>query len=405
MATGDNGHGGRWLCGGVMATGGAMAAGSDSPLPSPRSSEAAASRGGKMSHEKSFLVTGEGFPGQQPTAPPAYAQPPYPAAPYPQPQFAPAPYNQPGFPQGPGPYPPAGPYPPVGPYPPGPYPPAGPYPQGPYAQPPYAQPQPMVPGDQDCKYGGSGGRGAPSGGGGPSPWPKRGLPPAVGNAGVLTAALGGGHRREGPVSPALAPFWLGGGRSGCGRGGGIWLVAQLRVPERGCGDPQGGGPAPRAPRDEPSPGGAPGCLCPPEEGAGRGPGRGGHTARGCRHAGRTGVKPGFGGHRAPLPPPPPGPWGPPPAPSAPSLLFPRRRQPEPGPTAGRGDLASRSSESVSGRPGGQGQAGPRTGTRGGAAVQAAPPLSPSPLHPSPPPLSPRSPPAQHLPRGRAPLLL
>ncbi|XP_072707833.1 protein lifeguard 1 isoform X2 [Ciconia boyciana] len=108
-----------------------------------------------MSHEKSFLVTGEGFPGQQPTAPPAYAQPPYPAAPYPQPQFAPAPYSQPGFPQGPGPYPAAGPYPPAGPYPaagpypPGPYPPAGPYPQGPYAQPPYAQPQPMVPGDQD----------------------------------------------------------------------------------------------------------------------------------------------------------------------------------------------------------------------------------------------------------------
>ncbi|XP_032627341.1 protein lifeguard 1 isoform X1 [Chelonoidis abingdonii] len=111
-----------------------------------------------MSHEKSFLVSGDGFPspspafpGQQPTAPPAYAQPPYPAAPYPQPQFQPGPYNQPGFPQGPypqgpGPYPPApyaqGPYPSAGAYP------QGPYPSGPYMQPPYAQPQPIVSEDQ-----------------------------------------------------------------------------------------------------------------------------------------------------------------------------------------------------------------------------------------------------------------
>ncbi|XP_059579593.1 protein lifeguard 1 [Alligator mississippiensis] len=101
-----------------------------------------------MSHEKSFLVSGEGYPGQQPPAPPGYAQPPYPAAPYPQPQFAPAPYPQPGFVPAPGPYPPTGPY-AQGPYPQGPYPPPGPYPQGPYAQPPYGQPQPIVPGDQD----------------------------------------------------------------------------------------------------------------------------------------------------------------------------------------------------------------------------------------------------------------
>ncbi|XP_067146151.1 protein lifeguard 1 isoform X2 [Apteryx mantelli] len=102
-----------------------------------------------MSHEKSFLVTGDGLAGPQPPAPPAYAQPPYPTAPYAQPQFAPAPYGQPAFPQAPAPYPAAGPYPPPMPYPQGPYPPPGPYPQGPYAQPPYAQPQPMVPGDQD----------------------------------------------------------------------------------------------------------------------------------------------------------------------------------------------------------------------------------------------------------------
>ncbi|RMC22991.1 hypothetical protein DUI87_00001 [Hirundo rustica rustica] len=67
-----------------------------------------------MSHEKSFLVTSDGFGGQQPAppGPPAYPQPPYPVAPYPQPQFAPAPYPQPGFAPGPGPYPAAGPYPP-----------------------------------------------------------------------------------------------------------------------------------------------------------------------------------------------------------------------------------------------------------------------------------------------------
>ncbi|XP_067146149.1 protein lifeguard 1 isoform X1 [Apteryx mantelli] len=104
-----------------------------------------------MSHEKSFLVTGDGLAGPQPPAPPAYAQPPYPTAPYAQPQFAPAPYGQPAFPQAPAPYPAAGPYPPPMPYPQGPYPPPGPYPQGPYAQPPYAQPQPMVPGDQDWR--------------------------------------------------------------------------------------------------------------------------------------------------------------------------------------------------------------------------------------------------------------
>ncbi|XP_074841645.1 protein lifeguard 1 isoform X2 [Carettochelys insculpta] len=74
-----------------------------------------------MSHEKSFLVSGDGvppqtpaFPGQQPPAPPAYTQPPYPAMPYAQPQFQPGPYNQPAFSQGP--YPPA----------------PGPYAQGPY---------------------------------------------------------------------------------------------------------------------------------------------------------------------------------------------------------------------------------------------------------------------------------
>ncbi|XP_042319613.1 protein lifeguard 1 [Sceloporus undulatus] len=101
-----------------------------------------------MSHEKSFLVSGEPFPGQQPPAPPGYAQPPYPPAPYPQPPFQPVAYGQPGYPQGPypqGPYPAAGPY-PQGPYPQGPYP-QGPYPQGPYPQGPYAQPHPGVPQD------------------------------------------------------------------------------------------------------------------------------------------------------------------------------------------------------------------------------------------------------------------
>ncbi|KAF7234704.1 Protein lifeguard 1 [Varanus komodoensis] len=106
-----------------------------------------------MLHEKSFLVSGDPFPGQQPPAPPGYAQPPYPTAPYPQPPPQPA-YGQPGYPQGPypqGPYPPPvsypqGPY-PQGPYPQGPYPPA-PYPQGPHPPDPYAQPHPGVPMDQ-----------------------------------------------------------------------------------------------------------------------------------------------------------------------------------------------------------------------------------------------------------------
>ncbi|XP_060098883.1 protein lifeguard 1-like isoform X2 [Heteronotia binoei] len=113
-----------------------------------------------MSHEKSFLVSGEPFPGQQPPpVPPGYVQPPYPTAPYPQP-FQPTAYGQPGYPptgpypQGPyptqGPYPqgpyPQGPYPTQGPYPQGPYP-QGPYPQGPYPQGPYAQP--IAPEDQD----------------------------------------------------------------------------------------------------------------------------------------------------------------------------------------------------------------------------------------------------------------
>ncbi|XP_048338597.1 protein lifeguard 1 isoform X1 [Sphaerodactylus townsendi] len=117
-----------------------------------------------MSHEKSFLVSGDPFPGQQPPVPPGYAQPPYPTAPYPQPQFSPAAYGQPGYPaagpypQGPypaaGPYP-QGPYPAAGPYPQGPYPaagpyPQGPYPQGPYPQGPYTQPQPVGPEDQGC---------------------------------------------------------------------------------------------------------------------------------------------------------------------------------------------------------------------------------------------------------------
>nr|XP_008121472.1 PREDICTED: protein lifeguard 1 [Anolis carolinensis] len=109
-----------------------------------------------MSHEKSFLVSGEPYPGQQPPAPPGYAQPPYPppapyptAGPYPQPAV----YGQPGYPQGP--YPPQAGYPQQGPYPqPGPYPqqgpyPQGPYPQGPYPQGPYPQQHPGVPMDQD----------------------------------------------------------------------------------------------------------------------------------------------------------------------------------------------------------------------------------------------------------------
>ncbi|XP_061463218.1 protein lifeguard 1 isoform X2 [Rhineura floridana] len=105
-----------------------------------------------MSHEKSFLVSGDPFPGQQPPVPPGYAQPPYPVAPYPQPQFQPGVYGQPGYPQGPyptsGPYPTTAPYPTSAPYPQGPYPQA-PYPQGPYPQGPYAQPHPGVPVDPD----------------------------------------------------------------------------------------------------------------------------------------------------------------------------------------------------------------------------------------------------------------
>ncbi|XP_061463217.1 protein lifeguard 1 isoform X1 [Rhineura floridana] len=109
-----------------------------------------------MSHEKSFLVSGDPFPGQQPPVPPGYAQPPYPVAPYPQPQFQPGVYGQPGYPQGPyptsGPYPTTAPYPTSAPYPQGPYPQA-PYPQGPYPQGPYAQPHPGVPVDPDCGTG------------------------------------------------------------------------------------------------------------------------------------------------------------------------------------------------------------------------------------------------------------
>ncbi|EAW52306.1 glutamate receptor, ionotropic, N-methyl D-asparate-associated protein 1 (glutamate binding), isoform CRA_c [Homo sapiens] len=106
-----------------------------------------------MSHEKSFLVSGDNYPppnpgypgGPQPPMPP-YAQPPYPGAPYPQPPFQPSPYGQPGYPHGPSPYPqggyPQGPYPQGG-YPQGPYPqegyPQGPYPQGGYPQGPYPQ--------------------------------------------------------------------------------------------------------------------------------------------------------------------------------------------------------------------------------------------------------------------------
>nr|XP_028708995.1 uncharacterized protein LOC114669859 isoform X1 [Macaca mulatta] len=106
-----------------------------------------------MSHEKSFLVSGDNYPppnpgypgGPQPPMPP-YAQPPYPGAPYPQPPFQPSPYGQPGYPHGPSPYPqggyPQGPY-PQGAYPQGPYPqegyPQGPYPQGGYPQGPYPQ--------------------------------------------------------------------------------------------------------------------------------------------------------------------------------------------------------------------------------------------------------------------------
>ncbi|XP_012503493.1 PREDICTED: protein lifeguard 1 isoform X1 [Propithecus coquereli] len=126
-----------------------------------------------MSHEKSFLVSGDNYPppnpgypgGPQPPMPP-YAQPPYPAAPYPQPPFQPSPYGQPGYPHGPSSYPqggypqgpysqggyPQGPYPQGG-YPQGPYPqegyPQGPYPQSPFPPNPYGQPQAFQAQDPD----------------------------------------------------------------------------------------------------------------------------------------------------------------------------------------------------------------------------------------------------------------
>ncbi|XP_021106284.1 protein lifeguard 1 isoform X2 [Heterocephalus glaber] len=116
-----------------------------------------------MSHEKSFLVSGDNYPppnpgypgGPQPPMPP-YVQPPYPGTPYPQPPFQPSPYGQPGYPHGPSPYPqggyPQGPYPqggyPQAPYPEGGYP-QGPYPQSPFPPNPYGQPQPFPAQDPD----------------------------------------------------------------------------------------------------------------------------------------------------------------------------------------------------------------------------------------------------------------
>ncbi|KAF4022151.1 protein lifeguard 1 [Dama dama] len=113
-----------------------------------------------MSHEKSFLVSGDSYPPPNPGYPggPQPSMAPYPGAPYPQAPFQPSPYGQPGYPQGPSPYPqggyPQGPYPPggypqgtyppggypQGPYPPGGYP-QGPYPQSPFPPNPYGQPQ------------------------------------------------------------------------------------------------------------------------------------------------------------------------------------------------------------------------------------------------------------------------
>ncbi|XP_030076448.1 protein lifeguard 1 [Microcaecilia unicolor] len=112
-----------------------------------------------MSHEKSFLVSGEPYltpdaphPTMQgqPAVSPPYGQPPYPAAaPYGQPPYpAAAPYGQPPYPTaapyGQPPYPAAAPY-GQPPYPgssPGSQQPyfQGPYPQPPYMQSPYAQP-------------------------------------------------------------------------------------------------------------------------------------------------------------------------------------------------------------------------------------------------------------------------
>ncbi|XP_053103899.1 protein lifeguard 1-like [Hemicordylus capensis] len=86
-----------------------------------------------MSHEKSFLVSGEPFPGQQPPVPPGYAQPPYPVAPYPQLQFQPTVYGKTDLP--PGAYPRVQ-YPASAPYPEG-HNPEGPYPQAQYPQGPY----------------------------------------------------------------------------------------------------------------------------------------------------------------------------------------------------------------------------------------------------------------------------
>ncbi|XP_051015745.1 protein lifeguard 1 [Acomys russatus] len=100
-----------------------------------------------MSHEKSFLVSGDSYPPPNPGYPvgpqapmPPYVQPPYPGAPYPQPSFQPSAYGQPGYPHGPSPYPQGG-Y-PQGPYPQGPYP-QGPYPQSPFPPNPYGQPPPF----------------------------------------------------------------------------------------------------------------------------------------------------------------------------------------------------------------------------------------------------------------------
>lgn len=150
-----------------------------------------------------------------------------------------------------------------------------------------------------------------------------------------------------------------------GQGGGGGLAGSAAQGARaGLRGPPGEGVLPHEP---PQTSLALGCPCQPEEGAGRGPERRGHylelSARwGCWHEAR------LGGHRAVLPPAPDTPQ----TPSAPSFLFPCRCQLEPGHTAGHGDRASWSSESVSGHPGGQGQAGPRTGNQHSTAVQAAP---------------------------------
>ncbi|XP_063811509.1 LOW QUALITY PROTEIN: protein lifeguard 1-like [Pseudophryne corroboree] len=89
-----------------------------------------------MSHEKSFLVTGDPYSnapypvGQGPVLPPGYGQPPYPnVTPYPNT----APYPPPNT----APYPPDVPYPNQPPYPPA-YS-TGPYPSQPYPQPAYGQ--------------------------------------------------------------------------------------------------------------------------------------------------------------------------------------------------------------------------------------------------------------------------